>query len=441
MKTAGYRTIYRRPSVQFILLLSVFTPCFLFGIGRLSGILPKGSAFVSKAEQSRRQRVDELSKTRATSAPAVGQGEANETIENQLIRLDALRRLNQGREGVNILVEKSITSSDTDKLFISDLFRRIQVKCVHEFRILIYDQMASRQKREQAFMETCGWDGMSDLEWNQILESDSYTFGNFYKPGDGDRAASITLRMNYGNSSHKAWFKVAPNEKYGERHLAQIAVYLLDRILGLYYAVPVKGIVIDIDDIKRAARENNSIRRFFDRIKTSQNIYVQGSLSAWMVERLHKAKINLPSRRDDTRRLTRQQKEDLEYVMLMWLSGLSVTPHNIQKIKGRPIAFDTDRAFRSIASAFWSHVYLCHFPRHVVEVLRFAKSHDTCKLSDLMLYVLQQDPLRPNRYDFGTNAGFRRDSLSMMDEFMVKLLDVVDECISTYGENKVLYRD
>ena len=53
------------------------------------------------------------------------------------------------------------------------------------------------------------------------------------------------IKVNLGSDRNKkAWMKIKPDMTAQQRHISQLAFFLLDRLLGLYVTVPTTGLNI-----------------------------------------------------------------------------------------------------------------------------------------------------------------------------------------------------
>ncbi|XP_077863070.1 uncharacterized protein LOC144345873 [Saccoglossus kowalevskii] len=200
--------------------------------------------------------------------------------------------------------------------------------------ILVKRQEEKRRELERKFMSMCGWHDMTDKKWYNMIDRGRFIPGDFYKHGDDPRAGSVAVKLKYNHLYRNGWFKVAPLHENlrGEKHVSQIAVFILDRLLGLYYAVPSKGLILNITQLESLPLPPK-FRIFIGRLRdlVGEEGLLQGTVNAWVDESLVIPDFRLLEYHRIPGRLKRLHIKDLyelEFRVLLWITGLALQDHN-----------------------------------------------------------------------------------------------------------------
>ncbi|XP_070554245.1 uncharacterized protein [Ptychodera flava] len=346
-----------------------------------------------------------------------------------------------------------------ETLLVYSFLENLNAPCKKNLIEIIKEQEILRRRKESDFMEECGWSNMTDRAWYSMMDFATYEAGDIYKPGShnrDDRSGSASLHLNDELQRRDVWFKVSPTSigGHGEKHISQIAVFQLDRLLGLYYTVPARGVNLNVTALlnKPIPDEFNEFLEKLGDLVNDQG-FVQGTLNAWIEKPLFRFRYNMPSYRRIpvkilTSNLSDRQRYEMEYRLFLWLSGLRLydNQHDTLAIDWAdyPVVIDSDRAFRESDSKPPSYLYNCRFPKHVIQYLRVtADLSPRCSLGQQLTAALNSDPIRPNRQELTSKHSVNgtNDALTILDASVVSLLQLVDKCIEKFGEKVVLYED
>lgn len=158
-----------------------------------------------------------------------------------------------------------------------------------------------------------------------------------------------------------------PGTDSKRRHIAHIALFYLDRLLGvsqssnqlkhnlwscvnmflrqMFQTVPSTGRILSLQEMQRghfSSVLNEVKKRFAARLTPDGTLH--GSMSAWINHDVGiKRKLSISPNIDlawAISPLTRQQKNDLEYLMVMWLGRLNQAPGQFLCAQGKWQQFD-----------------------------------------------------------------------------------------------------
>eukprot|EP00118_Oscarella_pearsei_P009369 m.53943 g.53943 ORF g.53943 m.53943 type:complete len:885 (+) comp34291_c0_seq2:525-3179(+) len=302
---------------------------------------------------------------------------------------------------------------------------------------VLSSQYGVRRMREKRLMDLMGWSGMTDVDWLPLLRKRKVEPSSIVKAEDASEGGGIQLK--FPSSEQKAWFKVEPGEN--RRHTAHVAFFYLDRLLGMFKTVPTTGRVFSLAEMQQAQFPTllGAVKKRFAAQLTADGS-LSGSMSAW-INRLDidiKRKLAIQPRDQPAwaiSRLTQEQKDDLEYMLMMWLGGLNHPPNEFFGVQNFMVHFDSHLAMKGFSDDIFQYFNNCQFPRHLIQILGFMHTSDNegCRLSRQLAQAMQTDPLHLSENDFGV------DGLSLLDKGVGQLLEVVSKCTARFGESIVLY--
>jgi hypothetical protein len=309
---------------------------------------------------------------------------------------------------------------------------------------VLTSQQDVRKNRESQLMKDMGWAerGMTDEKWQHLLSTGKLNAQDFMKITADSNGGGICVTVT-GDQVQKGWLKVEPGTDSKKRHIAHIALFYLDRLLGLYQTVPTIGRRLSLQEMQRAhfSSISNEVKGRFAALLSPDGTLC-GSLSAWINHDLQiKRKLSISPSTElawAISPLTQEQKNDLEYLMLMWLGRLNQPPTQFFSAGGRMVHFDNYMAFLESAVDVLPYFNICQFPRHVVEILKYMQKNADrgCNLSEQLAMVLQNDPIHLTPDDFSKLAG---SSLTFLDDEATKLLDIVQKCVDRFGDAIIFY--
>ncbi|XP_078681533.1 uncharacterized protein LOC144916306 isoform X1 [Branchiostoma floridae x Branchiostoma belcheri] len=306
-----------------------------------------------------------------------------------------------------------------------------------------------RGRREERLMRDCGWTGMTDERWASILANSNISRAeNFQHPAGGKvipgGQLTLTLKDKQGQTI-KAMFmsKTGPEEF----HLAQLLVYHLDRLLGLYHMVPTCSRRLTHVELQAVGQVQTvgTLRDNFLQLKDNSG-GVTGTMSAQVSAPVSiKTHLTVPGLRQLTPAVTPlglEQQDDLEFLLLTWLTRLPPTP--LHGIKGRRLLLTkADAAFLGSPDqqqTVLRYLHNCHFPRHLYQLLHTAR-HRTCSLAQQVFQQVKNALPPSHRQDLHIGQASMESLMSAMDRDMNRLLDLMDTCIDKFGMDVVLYQE
>ncbi|XP_070562900.1 uncharacterized protein [Ptychodera flava] len=449
-KRLGWRVLRRASYALALCLLFVIAQNMLHF--RNQDVTPKETAEIITNESSHSLKdVDALNARPSTT-----------TLTPYTIRHKRRRPLNDTTSRKGRLEEDKTNTSEieqegeTEDLLVFDFLGNLHASCRTELINLVKKQVKTRRRREQDFMKVCRWDNMSDRKWYQMMTHGKYLPGKTVRPATGGtdpRAGSVSVGLEYGEEKRDAWFKVAPIRANGrgEKHVSQIAVFILDRLLGFYYAVPSRGSKLNVNRLSNLQITPLKFKTFVSRLRDliDDDGHVQGSVNAWISESLVLPSFKL---RQDVnlsqplQPLDQHERWEMEFRTLLWLTGLALRNHNTRVTEGTeyPVIFDSDRAFRDQTTTKSEYFLNCQFPKHVISYLNVtSRASRRCSLAEQISAALQTDPLQPDIKDFKTRYRIHSttQAFKVLDLCVDVLLKMVDKCIALHGEDAVLYED
>lgn len=309
------------------------------------------------------------------------------------------------------------------------------------FQDLLHTQESIREKRMDHLMGVCRWTGMSDTKWQSVVLEASVSDATKFKPSRGKMAVGGQMDVTLDSSSRPSPALFLAKNGPDEFHLAQLAAYHLDRMLGLYKILPAflrtltetemtdAGFPVDI-----GGNQFDVFRHLKNTDKSLAGTIVPMARGRTGVEHY----ISVPKLAQITNAVTpfsSRQWDDLEYLLLMWLASLPMPNKGHKSLQGHLIHVKADEAFQSEPSKeVLSYFYNCQFPRIAIDVLRTLRSAH-CNFGDQLIASIRS--LYP---DLPVSAfSFKVPMADIATRNANRLLEVVDICVKKFGDNKVLY--
>lgn len=309
------------------------------------------------------------------------------------------------------------------------------------FQDLLHTQEAIRENRMDHLMGVCDWAGMSDAKWQSVVLEASVSDATKFKPSRGKMAVGGQMDVTLDSSSRPAPALFLAKNGPDEFHLAQLAAYHLDRMLGLYKILPAFLRTLTETEMADAGFPVDVGGNQFDVFRHLKN--ADKSLAGTIVPMTRgrtgvEHYISVPKLAQITNAVTpfsNRQWDDLEYLLLMWLASLPMPNKGHKSLHGHLIHIKADEAFQSEPSKeVLSYFYNCQFPRIAVDVLRTLRSAH-CNFGDQLIASVQS--VYP---DLPVSAfSFKVPMADIATRNANRLLEVVDMCVKKFGDNKVLY--
>ena len=297
---------------------------------------------------------------------------------------------------------------------------------------VIDQQLTLRDTRERAFLSFCGLGELSDEEWLSVMYDGIVDDAVAFKPARGKLAngGQMTVLLNEDRLSSSKQCMFLAKKGPEEYSTSQLAVYQLDRLLGLYKTLPTAERHLSESELKEAGFPVDVGGNVFDKFRPLK--LQDGSLIGVLVPEIDQHfdtehYLTVPKLDEITNAVTpfsKKQWMDIEYLILGYLASIPFPSKGFTSIKGKLIFLKTDTAFVHDSNEYFSYLYNCQFPSHVVDVLR-AASTSKCSLK---AYLTTKMP-----------ESFPPNISNMLDKNVHALLELVDTCISKFGKENVMY--
>nr|CAB3262863.1 uncharacterized protein LOC100184284 [Phallusia mammillata] len=287
-----------------------------------------------------------------------------------------------------------------------------------------------REAREAVLMKTCGWKGMKDKDWVNLVAESKIEDASTFKPARGKLAngGQMNIHVKQNGNVIPALFLAKRGPE--EFDVSQLAVYQLDRMLGLYKTVPAIERMLSASELAEAGFPVDIGGNQFDKFRQLKLLdnSLRGVIVPTIPERVTTVHyISVPKLSGLTNAVTpfsKKQWDDMEYLLLGFLAAIPVPSKGHQSIQGHLMHIKTDDAFQNDNNDYLSYLYNCQFPEHVISTLRYASSNH-CEVKDQFHTHLWSDE--------SPMIG------QLLDRNIARLLDLVDKCETKFGKQVVLY--
>lgn len=305
----------------------------------------------------------------------------------------------------------------------------------------------ARKSRERRLMAHLGLKGITEADWIQRMKWQKIVSHD----GLNDFTAPSTIggRFNVSMIGSDKDIKLR-NAMYlaeigpSQYHIAYYIVYKLDRFLGLYHTPP--------SLVWYMTRNEVDIVRGYDTWKhrldmVSPHSEIKGVLTSSIPLVLKQENLLINEHKStvtEIKEFTRQEKMQIEYVFLWYLTKIYHAKEPPYAYKGHMIQFSADGAFQDLSIKLVTYMYNCQFPNIVYKMLSCFKCHhpgkntlSICGLGEEVLKLVEEDGL--SLTDVKIHQMSKNIIAKVINEAASEVLEVVDQCIHAHSREKVLY--
>ncbi|GFR97359.1 extracellular tyrosine-protein kinase PKDCC-like [Elysia marginata] len=334
----------------------------------------------------------------------------------------------------------------------SRLFTEIS-KCLDGVSQSMTSAYASREKR---LMTHLGLKGTRESAWRQSAQHQAlHKYNHLIKNSDGgggqftinfNRSALGDVHTGPKPAARRATFIAADGP--GSYHMAYAVVYHLDRILGIYHTPPC--VVREMSEV--TVSEYQTSTAWYDIFRPL--ISSDGTLTGILVPPTPKAiKVSkmllqpLEVMISEVVPFERQDKLQLEYVILWWLGRMKKNRNSHLGYKGHLIHFHADKAFTNTSLDLSGYLNHCQFPNVVYRALSCfrcenekgsqSKSSEVCNLGEEV--ALRATTMFPDELELYFHQLQEDDIILSIDSAASSIMKLVNTCIKTFGRHVVLY--
>ncbi|KAL4223910.1 hypothetical protein ACF0H5_017372 [Mactra antiquata] len=302
---------------------------------------------------------------------------------------------------------------------------------------------SARSRREKRLLTHLGLKGIKEEDWKayaQALSIDKYI-----------GLSSLTPTTVDGGKFKFEFEKNALNLRRGEFsaelgpfnfHVAHLIAYHLDRVLGLYHLPPTVSKMLSESQLNSLHGEKYPLAKLKN--ISSTNV-LHGIVTVPMPPVMKTEKINI-DKRDKlvlaVPEFSRDQKVQLEYILLWALTKMTQPPHGFLGYKGHLIHFEADLAFQSLHKSLTGYFYNCKFPNTVYKLLVCYKCPDkkvttVCGLGFEVIRRVKNEGVSDSAIKIGSLKS--EDLINVIDNSASSILMVVEQCIKKFSRETVLY--
>ncbi|KAL5017510.1 hypothetical protein ScPMuIL_007099 [Solemya velum] len=255
---------------------------------------------------------------------------------------------------------------------------------------------------------------------------------------EGGKFIVESLKSNENSKTSRAVFMVERGPT--QYHVAYYIAYTVDRMLGLYNVPPTT--IRTLSDIEFRKVRGDKQWHFVLNISF---FLILGVLSIPKSSVMKGEKItlkNLPTMVTEIKKFSRQEKMELEYLFLLWLTKATQTPRASIGYKGHFVLFDGDAAFQYMAVNLIGYFNHCQFPNVAYKLLTCHKCHtgssqSVCTLGQQVVDKVKADGFNESEIMIG-RKNFA-DLATVIDDAATVTLVIVEHCIRKFGREAVLY--
>ncbi|XP_052798943.1 uncharacterized protein LOC128230575 isoform X2 [Mya arenaria] len=311
----------------------------------------------------------------------------------------------------------------------------------------VLDHMESgRARREKRLYTHLGMKDIPEKTWLQFAYTlmFSHNLGPSQLSINSTRGGRLKLQFDENAVGLKRGEYML---EYGRHHyhVAYLALYHLDRILGLYHVPPAIARAMSKAEYTDITGHRDHMEKLAN-FSTKEGRWLQGVLTAAIPPVMKLEKLTVPRLEtlpSDIPEFSRTQKLQLEYLLLATMSKMGQPTKGYYGYKGHLIHFEADLAFTNSKKLPMDYFYNCQFPNTVYKTLncyRCSEDKKMAKICGLGAEVVQRIK----------NAGFTdsevmvgslsaRDLANMIDNSASSVLHVVEHCIRSFSREEVIY--
>ncbi|GFO25236.1 extracellular tyrosine-protein kinase pkdcc-like [Plakobranchus ocellatus] len=318
----------------------------------------------------------------------------------------------------------------------------------------LMESLASdRLAREKKLMTHLGLKGVKEHAWRRSAHRQHlHGYNNLVKSNGGGGQFTVNLTqhaaaaLNGKEVARRAAFIAEDGPKV--YHMAYAVVYQLDRILGLFHTPPCISKKLSHNDVAQYMGNASWYEMFKPLLRsngTLSGILVPPTPTAMKVSKLTLKP--LESLTPFIKRFERQQRFQLEYMILWWLGRMEKTYTDHLGYKGHLIHFNADLAFSNTSLDLSGYLNHCQFPKCVYKSLDCfrCREYDLPGNDDTKVCALGEEvalrtlAMFPNELELNFQELQEDDITISIDVVASSILALVDSCIHKHGREAVLY--
>lgn len=305
----------------------------------------------------------------------------------------------------------------------------------------------ARKSRERRLLAHLGLKGLTEADWIQKMKWQKIVshegLNDLTSPSTvGGRFNVTMIGADKDSKLRNAIYlaEIGPTQY----HVAYYFVYKLDRLLGLYHTPPSIVWYMTRNEVD-IVRGDDTWKQRINMV--APNSEVKGILTSPvpLVLKQENFLINEQSSIvNEVKEFSRQEKMQLEYIVLWYLTKIYHAKEPPFSYKGHMIQLSADGAFQDLSVKLINYLYNCQFPNIVYKLLSCFKCHQTGK-NKLSICGLGEEVTKQVEEDGLTLGDFKIHQMTtgilsrVINEAASEVLEVVDQCIHSHSREKVLY--
>ncbi|XP_060604905.1 uncharacterized protein LOC132757598 isoform X2 [Ruditapes philippinarum] len=303
---------------------------------------------------------------------------------------------------------------------------------------------SARIRREKRLFIHLGLRGTSEEDWKTYAESTKIVryLGPSQLASSSVRGGRFRFQFDKNTLGlTKGEFIAEKGPKY--YHLAYLASYHLDRVLGLYHIPPTVSRTLKTSEVKAIQSETFPVQKY---LNITSDGGLKGLVTVSMPPVMKTSELTIKKRDSlvtEVVEFTRNQKVQVEYILMWALTKMMQPQHGYLGYKGHLIHFEADLAFESLSKSLIGYFYNCQFPNTVYKTLVCYKCPDSKKSSNIcglgfeIVRRIRNSGYTTNEIRVGSINS--KDLINIIDSSASAVLQVVEQCIKTFAREKVLY--
>ncbi|XP_052242252.1 uncharacterized protein LOC127852330 isoform X2 [Dreissena polymorpha] len=320
-----------------------------------------------------------------------------------------------------------------------------QEKCVARIQNLTE---SGRDKREKRLYAHLGMKDLSEKDWLHYAASLHITHHLGASQLSDENTKGGRFKFQFENSSMSLQrgeylLEYGPNR----HHVAHMAAYSLDRILGLYNVPPAIARPLFYPEYTKIAGHQDLIQSMLNATDRLGSI-MPGIVTVSIPPVMKTIPLSIQKRDSLVQQVTsfsRGQRLELEYVLLWSLTQMLKPSHGFLGYKGHMIHFEADLAFTRHFKNQMGYFYNCQFPNNVYKMMICYKCQGGDKSLNKICGLGQEMVSRIRDSSGYQDTDIAIDNMKsvtmadIVDNMAGAILHIVDHCIKTFSRELVLY--
>ncbi|CAC5400310.1 PKDCC [Mytilus coruscus] len=305
----------------------------------------------------------------------------------------------------------------------------------------------ARKSRERRLMAHLGLKSYTEADWIQKMKWQKIVshegLNDFTSPSTVGGRFNVTMIGADKDSKLKNALYLAEIGP-SQFHIAHYIVYKLDRLLGIYHTPPSIVWYMTRNEVD-IVRGDDTWKNRLDLV--APHTEIKGVLTCPIPAVLKQENLLINEQRSvvqEIKEFTRQEKMQVEYVLLWYLAKIYHVKETPYAYKGHMIQFGADCGFQDLSVELLPYLYNCQFPNIVYKMMSCFKCHypgkskwSICGLGEEVMKQVEEDGF--NLSDFKIHQMTPKILSQVINEAAAEVLDAVDQCIRSHSREKVLY--